>query len=58
MKTFLLQAIVSVVVSAVGTKLSLDVLQLQGSGLIFAGMVVGALNLAAVLVVGQFGRKG
>lgn len=57
-KTFLLQAIVSVVVSAVGTKLSLDVLQLQGSVLMFAGMVVGGLNLGPVLVVGQLARKG
>lgn len=57
MKTFLLQVIFGGVVSVVGTKIALDVLQLQGSVLMFAGMVVGMLNLAAVLLVDYLGRK-
>ncbi len=57
MKTFLLQAVVSAAVSAVGASLSLDVLQLQGNVLMFAGMVVGGINLGSVLVVGELARK-
>lgn len=57
MKTFLLQAVVSAAVSAVGASLSLDVLQLQGNVLMFAGMVVGGINLGSVLVVSELARK-
>ena len=57
MKTYLLQAVVSAAVSAVGASLSLDVLQLQGNVLMFAGMVVGGINLGSVLVVSELARK-
>lgn len=57
MKTFLLQVIVSLVVCVVGEHISFGVLQLQGNVLMFSGMVVGMLNLAAVLLVDYLGRK-
>lgn len=57
MKTFLLHAVVSAAVSAVGASLSLDVLQLQGNVLMFAGMVVGGINVGSVLVVSELARK-